>query len=255
MTIDNLYRYVQLIANKEQRGFIKPSEFNLLAEQSQLDLIHDRVARYKTEAEKNKAASISLVQNHSVLDDIRTVVMDTSLNYISANGTHAYPQNTFDQDDQESKGEYLHFLRLYFKPIGVVDGSKINLLTQDQLDNRFKSQVAPVEGGQMIAVMYDTGFKVYGLDQDGELDQITSDTNVRLTYIGKPVSPHWGHNIINGNPVFNPSSTNTKQLTLPSKTHREIIQRILSYIGISLRDQEPMVYAEAKVKDQTVNKK
>ena len=55
--------------------------------------------------------------------------------------------------------------------------------------------------------------------------------------------------------MFNPSSTNTKQLTLPSKTHREIIQRILSYIGISLRDQEPMVYAEAKVKDQTVNKK
>ena len=47
MTIDELYRFVQLIANKEQRGFIKPSEFDLLAEQAQLDLIHDRVASTK----------------------------------------------------------------------------------------------------------------------------------------------------------------------------------------------------------------
>ena len=32
MTIDELYRYIQFIANKEQRGFIKPTEFNLLAD-------------------------------------------------------------------------------------------------------------------------------------------------------------------------------------------------------------------------------
>ncbi len=74
MTIDELYRFVQLIANKEQRGFIKPSEFNLLAQQAQLDLIHDRVARYKTESEAMSKGSKVLVQNHSVLDDIRSVV-------------------------------------------------------------------------------------------------------------------------------------------------------------------------------------
>ena len=45
MTIDELYRFVQYVANKEQRGFIKPSEFDLLAKRSQLDLIKDRVGK------------------------------------------------------------------------------------------------------------------------------------------------------------------------------------------------------------------
>lgn len=255
MTIDNLYRFVQLIANKEQRGFIKPSEFNLLAEQAQLDLIHDRVARYKTEAEKNKAQSMSLVQNHSVLDDIRTVVMDTDLNYIDANESHAYPQDVFVAVEQETFGGYLHFLRLYSTASGVTGGEKIDLLTQDQLDNRLKSQVTPVESNKMIAVMHDDGFKIYTYnDENNALDQVTSNTTIRLTYIGKPVSPHWGYNFLNDQYIYNPTSTATKQLTLPSKTHREIIQRMLSYIGISLRDQEPMAYAEAKVKDQTIGK-
>ena len=70
MTIDELYKFIQFIANKEQRGFIKPSEFNMLAERAQIDLIHDRVARYKG---KDKPSEI-LELSHSVLDDIRTVV-------------------------------------------------------------------------------------------------------------------------------------------------------------------------------------
>tara|TARA_R100000008_G_C3575037_1_gene164668 strand:- start:971 stop:1750 length:780 start_codon:yes stop_codon:yes gene_type:complete len=259
MTIDNLYRFIQLIANKEQRGFIKPSEFNLLAEQAQLDLIHDRVARYKTEAEKAKGASMTLVQNHSVLDDIRTVIMEKNLNYISANFAHAYPPDIFDQEEQAVMGEYLHFLRLYFKTADMVDGIKIDLITQDQLDNRFKSQVTPVESDKMIAVMHDKGFRIYTYNNDNnEIQQITTGqgtNDIYLTYIGKPVAPHWGYYLLNDQYVYNPISTNTTQLTLPSKTHREIIQRMLSYIGISLRDQEPMAYAEAKVKDQSISTK
>ena len=39
MTIDEVYRFIQFIANKDQRGFIKPSEFNLAATRAQLDVI------------------------------------------------------------------------------------------------------------------------------------------------------------------------------------------------------------------------
>ena len=70
MTIDELYKFIQFIANKEQRGFIKPSEFNMLAERAQIDLIHDRVARYKGKDKPSEVLELS----HSVLDDIRTVV-------------------------------------------------------------------------------------------------------------------------------------------------------------------------------------
>jgi hypothetical protein len=284
MTIDELYRFVQLIANKEQRGFIKPSEFNLLAQQAQLDLIHDRVARYKTESEAMSKGSKVLVQNHSVLDDIRSVVFRKQLSYAGL-GVWKYPENEMGSDGKMS-GEYLHFLRLYHIPGAVSpdadevqpgvphtndDGGepnkellrgKIDLITHDQLSYRLHSELIYPDRNNYIAVMFDKGFEIYGfeggLNDDGIQNEIaelkTSDyKKIYLVYIAKPPSPHWGYTMVNNQYIYNPSNDNTQQLTLPSKTHREIAQRMLSYIGISLRDQEPLNYAEAKVKEQSAS--
>ena len=38
VNIDNVYQKVLVIANKEQRGYITPLEFNLLANQAQQDI-------------------------------------------------------------------------------------------------------------------------------------------------------------------------------------------------------------------------
>jgi len=285
MTIDELYRFVQLIANKEQRGFIKPSEFNLLAQQAQLDLIHDRVARYKTEAEAMSKGSKVLVQNHSVLDDVRSVVFRKQLSYDSAGlGVWKYPEN--EMVNGKMSGEYLHFLRLYHIPgnatpdpnevqPGMIhtndDGGvpnqelrrgKIDLITHDQLSYRLHSEILYPDDLNYIAVMFDKGFEIYGYEPGQNAEGITNeiaelkDTDYKqiyLVYIAKPPSPFWGYNMVNNQYVYNPSSASTQELTLPSKTHREIAQRMLSYIGISLRDQEPMAYAEAKVKEQSAS--
>jgi len=277
MTIDELYRFVQLIANKEQRGFIKPSEFNLLAQQAQLDLIHDRVARYKTEGEASGRNSKVLVQNHSVLDDVRSVVFRKKLTYDDSGlGVWKYPVNEFNSVTKKEEGEYLHFLRLYHgssansssdvlpgqihtnddggEPNKELRRGRIDLITHDQLSYRLHSEVLYPDSNHKVAVMFDKGFEIYGYDNvTNEIIEFKSDDidNIFLVYIAKPPSPQWGHVIINGNPIYDPSNPNTQELTLPSKTHREIAQRMLSYIGISLRDAEPLNYAEAKVKDQS----
>ena len=307
MTIDELYRFVQLIANKEQRGFIKPSEFNLLAQQAQLDLIHDRVARYKTEAESNRQQSPALIQNHSVLDDIRTVIRRAQLKYTNpnpdttnniVNGVFEYPKYGFGGKNGKLEiFEYLHYLRLYQAKQGgnvksdlvpedvppgfiEVDGGQssdgdIELLTHDQLAKRLKSQICTINENNMVAVMLNDGFEIYTYDDTGDdgitelkeetttnVDSLsgststsTSSQRIFLVYVGKPLAPKWGYTMVNDQYVYNASSANTQQLTLPTKTHREIAQRMLSYIGISLRDQEPMAYAEAKVKDQTIQRR
>ena len=290
MTIDELYRFVQLIANKEQRGFIKPSEFNILAQQAQLDLIHDRVARYKTEGEAAGRSSKVLVQNHSVLDDIRSVVFKKALTYDSSDlGVWKYPVNELDAETNKESGEYLHFLRLYRGGVGfpgyrfeqgalndkggdtTVGGynkelvkGKIDLITHDQISYRLHSEVLYPNKHNYVAVMFDKGFEIYGYESQSAIQggaaqivEITDETvsqftgGIVLVYIAKPPAPHWGYTMVNNQYVYNPSSENTTQLTLPTKTHMEVAQRMLSYIGISLRDQEPLAYAEAKVKEQS----
>ena len=44
VSIDTVYQKVLAIANKEQRGYITPIEFNLFAEQAQLDIFENYFA-------------------------------------------------------------------------------------------------------------------------------------------------------------------------------------------------------------------
>ena len=292
MTIDELYKFIQFIANKEQRGFIKPSEFNMLAERAQIDLIHDRVARYKAKDRPSQA----LEQNNSVIDDIHTLITQKRLSYNNIpipqedvdNWNAAYPGEPFpyqyliDQLNPEVLGtgsyqtpdDYLHFIRIKTIPPNVISlafgaslyGDQayydIKLLTHDQFVVRKDSVIDPINHNVAIAV--EGGFQVFiGSTQTlkdtwASEDSITSENfpgrinrkKVFLEYIRKPKKPHWGYTMVNNMYVFNPSSPNTVELELHEKTHSEIAQRMLSYIGISLRDNEPLGYAEAKIQDQ-----
>ena len=39
INVDTVYQKVLTLANKEQRGYITPQEFNLLADKDQLDIL------------------------------------------------------------------------------------------------------------------------------------------------------------------------------------------------------------------------
>ena len=45
INIDSVYKTVLSILNKEQRGFITPSQFNKVAEQAQLELLEKNFVR------------------------------------------------------------------------------------------------------------------------------------------------------------------------------------------------------------------
>ena len=220
MTIDELYRYVQFLANKEQRGFIKPTEFNLLAERAQLDVIRDRYGKIGT-----NQASPSAPQSHSVLDDLAPGGEKATITYDSSGVNDAFSYPT----------DYLYFMRM------TLAGKNVEIITHDQLAMRLDSQLMAPSADYPIAVMIDEGFEIYS--------STTEDTSgtVVLTYIKKPVAPFWAYVISNGTYIYSSTMNENQQLTLAESTHNEIAQRMLSYIGISLRDQEPLSYAEGKI--------
>jgi len=59
MTIDEIYRLVQTFANKEQRGFVTPSDFNLLAKQAELELVNKRLDVLREKSQPKKAAGFT----------------------------------------------------------------------------------------------------------------------------------------------------------------------------------------------------
>ena len=219
MTIDELYRFVQFEANKEQRGFIKPSEFNLLAERAQLDVIRDRYGKIGI------SGTPSTPMTHSVMDDLAPVIEKGTITYDSSGSNDAFSYPV----------DYLYFIRM------TLAGKNVEIINHDQLGMRLKSVITAPSAEYPIAVMIDEGFEIYSSTSED-----TSGTVV-ITYIKKPVSPFWSYVISNGTYIYSATSNEKVELALPDQTHNEIAQRMLSYIGISLRDQEPLSYAESKL--------
>lgn len=200
MTIDELYRFVQFLANKDQRGFIKPSEFNLAATRAQLDIIEEK---FKSE------------NTHKNLDDLAPVVEKATITYsASNNGAFSFPTR------------FLHFVSMTF------EGSSVELIGHEKLQGRISSELVAPTAAYPVAVIIDDGFEIFASGSEA-----TSGTCI-ITYIKEPLAPNWTSTVVNGAPVYNSSAADAQELTLPTSTHKDILHKVLEYVGVSLREDD-----------------
>ena len=86
--VNELYEFVKFVANKEQSGYIKPDEFNLVADRAQMQFFMER---YNNPAEYQPGRPIPRVafqQSQKVSDDLRILKFHKKLsksnNFISS---------------------------------------------------------------------------------------------------------------------------------------------------------------------------
>jgi len=232
MTIDEIYRFVQFSANKEQRGFIKPSEFNLLADRAQMELFTQRYNNLKEHMNvRTKTASQSTVpgvqyaSNQKVLDDLRAFINhDIDLTYDATNRVFDYPAN------------YIHLTSLSHA------GRNIKIVNEDKIYSILNSSITPPTLTKPVAVIFNEGIRVYiSSDENGVLI-----SGVKCSYLSRPTRPRWAYVEVDNNPLYDPS--NSVQVDLPEQTHNELAMKILSYIGINLKDNDVYAFGEIKQK-------
>ena len=226
MTIDEIYRTVRVIANKEQRGFLKPSEFNLLADKAQMELFTQRynnVKEYQTVRAKTGsytvAPGVSYATSQKVIDDLRPfVTYAESLTF--SGGWWQYPTN------------YLHALSLSF------GGYPIEFVGEDRLFNRLNSSIVAPSIEHPIAVQAANGFIIY------TTTSAVGSGLAFLTYLRRPHRPYWAFTEVDGNPIYNP--TNSVNFEFEDQVHNELITKILTYLGIHIRDKDIYTYSTAQ---------
>ena len=217
MTIDEVYRFVKIMANKENRGWIKPTEFNLLATRAQLDLIKDRVGNPSPDGMVN-----SFRENSQLYDELRPVVSYNVVMTPDADGDFAFP------------ADYLYFLSARF------NNSEVDMVNHGDITSRRKSFVSPPTEDFPVGIITSQGIRVFTSSGGSQ------DTGaMRLTYIAEPAAPVWAFTTVNNVEMYN--VTGSTQLTLPATTHQEIAHRILSYLGVQLRESTIVEYGTAKV--------
>ena len=217
VSANTVYQRVLALANKEQRGYITPQEFNLFANQAQLeiieqyfydinqfsrlhgndtdysdmlDLLNDKLSVFKV-----NVTSISLIQNKTTL-----------------------PADMFKMGQVISNNYELD----------QVEPTTINLMMSSKL--------------LKLSAMN----SVYTL-QGNEIEIHGTAENVSYTYIRKPNTVSCGYVVVNEKAMYNPGNTNDFELHALEET--ELVYKILTLAGIALK--RPDVSSTAAALQQT----
>jgi len=219
VNIDTVYQKVLAIANKEQRGYITPQEFNLFANQAQMDVFE----QYFYDINQFNR----IPGNHTEYSDMLTLLEEKTsifktqvrLNY---NGT------VFQNPQQHN---------LYRLGTVLYKGREIQRVDYAELLQISKSPlVKPTET-----------YPVYYERADGlVIKPKTITEKVICTYVKKPVKVEWGYSVIGETALYDAPKAQDFELHVSEENN--LVLKILALAGVTLQD--PGVYQIATAEDQ-----
>ena len=241
MTIDEIYRLAQTFANKEQRGFITPTDFNLLAKQAELELYNKRLSIMMEKSQPKKSAGFyaeSLTPELAEQDiasflktENVTVSTDSTVLHIGSSGSLLtdYIVSITDPFITTSPGEETISTNI---PVEIVNNKNINQILRSSLVKPSASY--PVA---LIGASSTSNAKLINVFPD-------SINSVTVNHYVNDSSPKWSYVTIAGKPVYDAGGST--QFKLSNRVHGELVVKILEYLGVTIREAEVVQYAQNK---------
>ena len=242
LNVNTVYQTVLLILNKEQRGYMTPTEFNSVATQVQLEIFEKyfddlnqqlRVPQADTDyADRQENIDEKLAIFKTFGDATYTTVGD--LSYFELPGLDAY-------------GSLVDFYRLGNvlyndeKVVQRLDRHEFYYANQSKLTK--PSTINP-------AYLYE--------NQKLFIKPTTITDKIKVDYIKKPNDVVWGFTVGSLGQYqtdINNEDTTSVNFELHISEQTEVILKILLYSGIIIRDPQIVQAAAAQVQADEVNKK
>jgi len=230
VSVNTVYQRVLALANKEQRGYITPQEFNLFANQAQLEIIE----QYFYDINQFNRLNGNDTNYSDMVDLIedKLSVLEETVEATTSNG-------------------------------GVIDGKVVlpsNLLKLGKVlqNNIVSDQVTHQEAlhltrpvGQLITPNSNT--PIYTLIKN-EIQLYGYTARCQYTYIRKPTTVSWGYVVVNEKAMHDPNNTTDFELHPLEET--ELVYKILTLAGVSLKRQDlsqvAMALQQAKVQQEKI---
>ena len=226
VNIDQVYKTVLTIINKEQRGYITPDEFNDLANQAQQEIFEGYFG--------NKHRS--LLSKPMANDDYA----DTAMN-LEEKITFFDNSGSLDVDPTTS-GFYAYSGLSNFYRLGIVSvsGRQADEVShKDILYTNLSPLTAPTVK-QPVYTRHEGGIFVYPL---------ADVSSINVTYIRRPSDVLWAFlNAPTGEPIYD--AANSVDFELHPSEQSELVIKILGYAGVVIR--EPDVTSIAAQKDVAI---
>ena len=251
INVNTVYQTVLMILNKEQRGYMTPTEFNTVATQVQLE-IFEKYFDDLNQQLRIPQADTDYADRQENIDEKMAIFKTFGVPIYKALGAEPNTNLSYwDLPVQDSYSETVVFYRL-----GTV------LYNNDKIVQRLdRSDFYYVDRSKLTKP---TKLNPIYLYENKKLfikpDNIISD--ITVDYIRKPNEVIWGFTS-GGLGQYNYNSdtydSTTKQGSISFELHEseqtEVILKILLYSGIIIRDPEVVQTAAALVQAEETNKK
>ena len=237
LSIDTIYQRVLAVANKEQRGYITPQEFNLLANQVQMDIFE----QYFYDLNK---ASLQPKDPTSPLSDMSELIANKLTPFISVQPVIS--GTTFPTVNVYRTG------RIFV--INLTTGDRLVATKVDQND-AYKLQgstfhKAALDKNPIFRESLINSEDIQVFDSTG---LITS--NIECEVITQPVKCEWGYTVIGGKAMYNAGRSIDSELHASEES--EFVNRILVLAGIIIKQpdltQAAAMLTQAEIAQETIN--
>jgi len=201
VNVDTVYQRVLALTNKEQRGYVTPLEFNLIANQAQLDIFEqyfydiNQFAIIDDIGAEYSDAVDTLEEKISIFETSTTVTGGSTLpNDLYRLGTVIFNNNEVEQIEQKK------FLYINSSPLTVPTNSR------------------PVytRSGNTITVFGDGGAQIV--------------SGVTCNYVRQPTRAEWGYNVVVNKALYNAGASTNFELHNAEET--KLVIKILELAGI-----------------------
>ena len=231
VSIDGVYQKVLALANKEQRGYITPQEFNLFADHAQKEIFE----QYFYDLDQFQRAP-----GNDITYSDRVTNVENKISHFKRYDSNVSSITNVNGDvrlENHSEDIYkLIALRLRHKA-----GESLYVAEEIQVGSeQFLYEQSPLTRNTRKRPIYwkrmDPGkgisLRIYPRPQISDPYDSSVDGAVVISYIKTPVKPNWSYNVINDKPLYN--STNGVDFELHASEEIELVYRILALAGIAI---------------------
>jgi hypothetical protein len=236
--INSVRNTVLSILNKNNYGYISPSDFNLYAKQAQLEIFDDYFNQYNKTINLENArrsgtgygnelkAIEEMIDGFSQFDTLAQVAPTTNEYFLPSLTTTGFGfYNIITVTCYDGSGNLLGEAE-------KVTHNAINMLNSSMLTAPSTMFPAYTQAGDKIIVYPDS---------------INGASSVKATYIRYPKDPKWTYvSIGNGEPVFDQTQLDYQDFELPIEEETNLIIKILQYAGLSIREAQVVTYASTE---------
>jgi hypothetical protein len=222
VNVDTVYQRVLAIANKEQRGYITPLEFNLLANQAQLEIFESYFV------ELNQA--LAMPGNESEYSDIVKTLNEKISTFKKYNGSLVYSGGHFKYPSDMYKLGTLYYVKTDLHG----DGVEVQEINNDELLDYYNSPLTKPNKSRPLYIRREQGISI--------ISAASIVSGITATYTRRPSKVEWGYVVTNEQALYNASSSENFELHVSEEI--TLVMKILGLAGIVIQRQELMALGQ-----------